>query len=168
MLIDRMGGMEPLNMHMKELGLQQSNLSRKMMDFRARARGSENYTSAADIGGILERIYRGEILDKTRSQIALDILKHQKYRDRIPAQLPRDIVVAHKTGLENNIVHDAGIVYTPNGDFMVCVLTRSPALYRDAKHLIGWISYDVYQYMLRSKNLDEFKLFPNVGIQSVS
>jgi hypothetical protein len=45
----------------------------------------------------------------------LDILKRQKYGDRIPQQLPEGTDVAHKTGSIRGVRNDAGIVYAPAG-----------------------------------------------------
>ena len=82
------------------MGLEQTNLSRKMMDFRSRDKGIENYTSAREMADILERIYRKGCICSSVSEKSLEVLKSQKVNDRIPELLPRDTVVAHKTGLE--------------------------------------------------------------------
>lgn len=55
MLIDLLG-FDYLNRTFMEMGLQQTNLSRKMMDFRSRDKGIENYTSAREMADILERM----------------------------------------------------------------------------------------------------------------
>ncbi|TBR19406.1 serine hydrolase, partial [bacterium] len=103
-----------------------------------------------DMAKLLEDIYRGRVIDKSVSLKCLDILKRQKMRDRIPKYLPPDTVVAHKTGLENGVCHDAGIVFTPAGDFLICVLTRhTDKTARDAKYLIARIAKDAYDYEVR-------------------
>ena len=51
--------------------------------------------------------------------LAISFLKKQQIKDRIPRYLPKDVVVAHKTGLERGIIHDAGIVFTPKGNFFL-------------------------------------------------
>jgi len=123
MFIDYLG-MDSLNNYFKRLGLSDTNLVRKMMDFKSRKAGLENFTSARDVAFLLEKIYNNKLINKDFSGKCLEILKRQKARDRIPKKLPSDAVVAHKTGLEKGVCHDAGIVFTPNGDFLICVLTR--------------------------------------------
>ena len=146
MLIDYLG-LEALNDYFKKLGLNNTNLVRKMMDFKSRQEGLENFTSAYDVAYLLEEIYNHKLIDGVFSQKCLDILKKQKLRDRIPARLPADTIVAHKTGLERGVCHDAGIVFTPGGDFIVCVLTRhNYKVSRPAKKFISQVSLDVYNY----------------------
>ncbi len=127
-------------------GLRYTNLSRKMMDFRLRKKGVENYTSAADISFALEKIYRREFINCELSEQCLLMLKKQRVKDRIPARLPDGTVVAHKTGLENRICHDAGIVFTPNGDFLICVLTRDAPNSKKAKQFIASLASRVYRF----------------------
>lgn len=123
MLIKRLG-MDYLNGEFASLGLTGSNLARKMMDMKSRRRGIENYTSASDISRLLKLMYQGKLVDREYSQFCIDILAKQKMRDRIPKKLPKDLVIAHKTGLERYVCHDAGICYTPKGNFLITVLTK--------------------------------------------
>ena len=43
----------------------------------------------------------------------LDVLHGQQFKSGIPAGLPRDARVAHKTGEISTVAHDAGLVYLP-------------------------------------------------------
>jgi beta-lactamase class A len=142
-LIDRLG-FDYLNGYFKQIGLTHTNLSRKMMDFRYRGQGVENYTTAADITHVLELIYQRRFPDPRVSEQCLALLKSQKVNDRIPAKLPPDVVVAHKTGLERFVCHDAGIVFTRQGDYLICVLTRSKGSFRQAKEFIARIAAHTY------------------------
>ncbi len=142
-LIDRLG-FDYLNGYFKQIGLTHTNLSRKMMDFRYRGQGVENYTTAADITHVLELIYQRRFPDPRVSEQCLALLKSQKVNDRIPAKLPPDVVVAHKTGLERFVCHDAGIVFTRQGDYLICVLTRSKGSFKQAKDFIARIAAHTY------------------------
>jgi beta-lactamase class A len=144
MLISHMG-VAALNGYFSKMGLKDTNLSRKMMDFSRRKAGVENYTTASDIAGLLERLYRGKFLSAGISKRCMDVLSRQKMKDRIPKRLPGGVAVAHKTGLENGLCHDAGVVYTDNGDFLVCVLTRHRNKNaREAKTVIAEIALLAY------------------------
>lgn len=142
-------GFDTFNGYFKKLGLKNTNLSRTMMDFKSRKEGIENYTTAGDLAYLLEEIYSNKFINEECSKKCLEILKKQKIRDRIPAKLPADIVVAHKTGLEDGICHDAGIVFTPAGDFIICVLTKHNYKFaKPAKKFIAQIALAAYKYYI--------------------
>lgn len=146
MLIDAMG-FDRLNAYFAKLGLKATNLSRKMMDFKSRKAGIENYTTASDMALMLERLYRGKILSKKSAKKCLELLAEQKINDRIPKKLPANTIVAHKTGLENGVCHDVGIVYTAKGNFLICVLTKHEyRLAKPMKRLIARLSLLTYNY----------------------
>ncbi|HPM42968.1 MAG TPA: class A beta-lactamase-related serine hydrolase, partial [Candidatus Omnitrophota bacterium] len=140
-------GMDYLNKAFAGFGLKNTRLSRRVADYRSRNNGTENYTNAADIGMILEKIYRGTLGNKEISDNCLKTLKLTRTNDRIPRYLPADISVAHKTGLENGICHDAGIVFTKKGDFLIVVLTKHKNPDSAAsKEFIAKLSLDAYKY----------------------
>jgi len=144
-------GIDYFNGYFRRIGLRNTNLSRKMMDFKARRMGVENYTTAYEQSCLLRSIYRGRLINRDVSTRCLEILRRQHLRDRIPKRLPPGVPVAHKTGLENGVCHDAGIVFTPRGDLLICVLTghnyRTAAV---AKKLIADISLDAYNYLMEN------------------
>ena len=145
-LINRMG-LDNLNRYFIKFGLKRTNLSRRMMDFKSRKDGVENYTTAGDMAYILEDLYHGRFINKTVSKKCLELLAEQKINDRIPKKLPHDVIVAHKTGLENGVCHDVGIVYTNKGNFLICVLTKHDyPTARPTKHLISLLSLLTYNY----------------------
>jgi beta-lactamase class A len=144
MLIEKLG-FDYLNGYFKKSGLRHTNLSRKMMDFQDRKNGVENYTSASDISNLLERFYHRKFISRQISEKCLAMLLRQKVNDRIPKKLPDDCPVAHKTGLEKNVCHDAGIVFTQQGDFLICVLTKSRCGTRKVKEFISNLALVIYQ-----------------------
>jgi len=133
-----------INSIFKRLGLNDTVLARKMMDFSQRKNGIENYTSAADISYLLEKIYKGGVVNSKLSNLALTFLKKQMVNDRLPRYLPPEVAVAHKTGLERGVVHDAGIIFAPNGDYIICVLVRGTKSYAPAKKFIAQLSLLAY------------------------
>ena len=119
-----------------------------MMDFKERREGEENYTTAEDMASILEKLYRGDFLNKDVSEHCLSLLGQQKINDRIPRKLPRnETFIAHKTGLERHVCHDVGIVFTQKGDFMICVMVKhDERLAKSAKRLIANVALSTYRY----------------------
>jgi beta-lactamase class A len=148
LLIDYMG-FDSLNSYFKKMGLKNTNISRRMMDFAERSEGAENYTTAEDMAYLLEGLYRGKFLNKEVSQRCMQILGDQKINDRIPRKLPKGTYVVHKTGLERHICHDAGIVFTGKGDFLICVLVKhGNKVAKTAKKFISnvtLLTYNLYQ-----------------------
>jgi beta-lactamase class A len=142
-------GRDYLNAYFKRIGLRNTNLSRIMMDFKYRRQGIENYTTPKDVSVLLEKMYKGSFINAEVSGKCLALLKLQKVNDRIPRRLPDDVVVAHKTGLERLVCHDAGIVFTERGDFLICVLTKSKASYKSSKEFIARLAaYTYHNYKM--------------------
>lgn len=146
-LINRLG-MEWLQNSFRRQGLSHTTLVRRMMDFSGRKKGIDNTTTPADIALILKRIYRSDKMNRRVSDECLQMLRRQKMHDRIPKKLPEGVVVAHKTGLERGVCHDAGIVSTPRGDYLIVVLTRHKAKWgaKPSKRLIADLARQVYDY----------------------
>ena len=71
------------------------------------------------------------------------ILRRQHFNDGIPAGLPKDIVVGHKTGTITKIHHDAAIVYAPR-PYVLVIMTRGMADEAKSDLLIAEISRLVY------------------------
>jgi beta-lactamase class A len=143
MLIDRLGG-EALDASFADLGLVQTKLARKMMDFRSRRNGVENYTTPGEMAGLFEKIYGGTCFGPAVSQSCLTLLKAQKVNNRISRYLPRTVEFAHKTGLELTVCHDAGILYTKHGNVLVCVLTEGDTGAIIAGRWIGRLGKVIY------------------------
>jgi beta-lactamase class A len=141
-------GFDAFNTYFKKIGLKNTNLARKMLDFKERKEGVENYTTAEDMTFVLEELYRSNFVNKEVSKKCLLLLGQQKINDRIPRKLPKDgTFVAHKTGLERHICHDVGIVYTQKGNFLICVLVKHEnKLAKPAKRFISDIALLTYNY----------------------
>ncbi len=141
-------GFDALNKYFKKIGLKNTNLSRKMLDFEEREAGVENYTTAGDTAYLFEKLYAKNFLNKKISERCLEILKNQKINDRIPRKLPkREMFIAHKTGLEKHICHDAGIVFTRKGNFLICVLVKHDDKFAfQAKKTISALALLTYNY----------------------
>lgn len=137
-------GFEYINGVFKKIGLSDTKLARKMMDFSLRSKGVENYTSALDIACLLEKIYKKKFVSRKLSNLALSFLKKQRVNDRLPRYLPSETVVAHKTGLERGVVHDAGIVFSSKGNYLICVLVGGGRNYAKAKKFIAQVSLLAY------------------------
>ncbi|MHB9154428.1 MAG: serine hydrolase [Endomicrobiales bacterium] len=142
-LVDALG-FGYLNQKFLEFGLRNTDLRRGIMDLKWRDAGIENYTTAEDMAYLLEKIYRGKLVSSIASAQMMEILKRQKVNDRIPRGLPENLVIAHKTGLLRDTVSDVGVVFTPEGDFIICVLTADFRSFSSAKRFIGTVAACAY------------------------
>ncbi len=120
LLIDAVG-IQSINLFIKELGIPNTILQRKMLDFEARKAGKDNFTTASDLVSFLELLYLGKVINEKYSKIMLDIMKQN--RPWWNHSLPEDITVAHKDGNLEGIKHDSGIGFTSKGEYIFTVLT---------------------------------------------
>ncbi|MGN0995979.1 MAG: serine hydrolase [Candidatus Ventricola sp.] len=110
-LIDRLG-MDSINRTLRALGCTQTVLRRRLFDADAARRGLQNTITAAEIGHLLEGLHAGTIVSLEASRQMLDILLDQRLNGKLPFFLHgAGIRVAHKTGEDDGITHDVGIVY---------------------------------------------------------
>lgn len=120
-LIDIVGA-ENVMKTMKEIGANDIKVLRGVEDIKAFDKGMNNTTTAYDLMLIFEEIAEGKIISKEDCDKMINILSGQELNSKIPALLPKDIRVAHKTGSITGVEHDSGIVFLPDGRKYVLVL----------------------------------------------
>jgi len=108
-------------------------------------RGEAPVTSAYDMALFFEKLYKEETQEKNDAGEMLTLLKMQQLNRKLPKYLPKDIIVAHKTGELGEFSHDAGIIYTSKGDYIIVVLSKTRSIV-DADEKIAQISKEVYNY----------------------
>ena len=111
-LIDLLG-IDNINKTIRQIGLKATVLARKMMDDQARKAGRENYTTARDMGRLLESIYYREIPGLSIDSIdqIFKMLTRQIYRDNLSFYIPERCSgkIASKTGTLAGVIHDASV-----------------------------------------------------------
>lgn len=132
-LIDKLT-MKHINAMIRSLGCKETILQRKMMDFEAVKQGRQNYTSITDMANLLEKLYLSQCLDPENDRTMLNIMLKQEDNTVIPAQLPHDLKIAHKTGELTGMYYDCGIVYGHSQDYILCIMAENvedtlPVLY---------------------------------------
>lgn len=137
LLIDLIG-IDYINYYAKTIGLKNTYLQRKMMDFEKKKMGLENLITASDLGDILEKLYRKEILNEYYCELAINIMKNQILKGGIDRFLGEKYEIAHKTGDLKYLEHDCGLVLGEH-DFVIVILTRGKENYK-LKEVIGHIS----------------------------
>lgn len=129
----------------KKVGVSKIAAFLKQEGFTNSKVGNPPLTTPSDIATFYLKLYRKELIDEKSSTAMIELLKRQVLNDRIPKYLPDDIQVAHKTGELYQYKHDAGIVFTPKGDYIFVALseTNNPA---KAAERIAELSKIVYTY----------------------
>lgn len=102
-------------------------------------------TTPEDIAKYYEKLYKGEIVSKEASAQMMETLKRQTWNERIPKYLPENTVVAHKTGELYGVKHDAGIVFSPKGDYIIVLMSDTPSQ-THAAEVEAKISKAVFEY----------------------
>lgn len=106
-------------------GAQGMKVLRGVEDIPAYRNGMNNTTTARGLLELYDAIGSGEAASASATGEMIDILLDQEFNDAIPAGLPDDVKVAHKTGWITEIDHDGGIIYPPEGaPYVLVVLTR--------------------------------------------
>ena len=117
---------------------------RGVEDQKAYDKGLNNTTTARGLLILMEAIGKGQAVEADASRQMIEILERQKFNEGIPAGLPANLEVAHKTGELSGINHDAAIVFAPK-PYVLVVLVRGLQDFKQSSALIANISCQLYQ-----------------------
>lgn len=135
---------------MRELGAPDIEVLRGVEDNKAYELGLSNSTTAFDLMAIYEKLARGEVVSEQASQEMINILLDQKFNEIIPAHLPKDVKVAHKTGVITAVHHDSGIVLLPDGrKYVLVLLSRELGDFDSGTAKMADISKIIYDYVVQ-------------------
>ncbi|HEV8507254.1 MAG TPA: serine hydrolase [Chitinophagaceae bacterium] len=149
-LIIQKVGAQNVTQSMRQMGAKDIQVLRGVEDDKAFEKGLINTTTAHDLALIFEKIATGQAVNAEASQAMINILLDQKFNEIIPALLPADVKVAHKTGSITHAHHDSGIVILPDGRKYVLVLLSKD--WEDEKLTIQTmanISLLIYNYVTK-------------------
>lgn len=105
-------------------------------------------TTPKDIAKLLSLINNPQDINPRASKKMMDLLGNQTINDRIPALLPDETSVYHKTGDIDELVHDAGIVIGPNGTkYILVIMTKNSDMPEKIKPVIAKISEEIYDLL---------------------
>src|SRR2546428_424233 len=101
---------------------------------------------------LLEKMWRGEAVDKASSEAMLETMKRCRTgAGRIKGLLPSNTTVAHKTGTIGGVVDDVGIIYLPDeaGHVAIAVLSKQTrATDVEGERAIAQIARYAYDYFM--------------------
>jgi beta-lactamase class A len=133
LVLDRVS-IEAVNRRMACWGLKETRMNAKVFrgsttsvdPARTRKYGLGS-TTAREMAKLFEELAAGDRLRPAIEQAVLGQLKRNADTMKFSRFLPPGTVVAHKDGSLNATRTDAGILYTPSGPIVICVLTNDNA-----------------------------------------
>lgn len=142
-------GIDVLNEEFKEMGLKETHIERKFFDSEGFKKGLSNYAAPAELGMLLEQVYRGTFVNEDVSKAILDVLLEQQCRWKIPAYIEEKCQVANKTGEADDITGDAALILGERPFILVIIFNNTVAAETDE-----WIRHfarDIYNEKERMK-----------------
>jgi beta-lactamase class A len=141
---------EKVNDLAHSLGAVNMQIKRGVEDGKAFRAGINNTTTAHDLMVLLKAIAERKFVNGRACDKMIEILSGQQFNDGIPAGLPRETRVAHKTGSITKHNHDAAIVFAAGRKpYVIVVLTRGIEKEKESDKLIAAISRAVYQAVVK-------------------
>ncbi|OGD92510.1 hypothetical protein A2697_02455 [Candidatus Curtissbacteria bacterium RIFCSPHIGHO2_01_FULL_41_44] len=104
-------------------------------------------TTPYDIALFFEKLYKGELANNENTEEMLTIFKRQQLNEGMPKYLPQNVKIAHKTGEIGWAKHDAGIVFSDSGDYIIVIMSESDSP-RQAQENIALVSRAIYDYFI--------------------
>lgn len=107
--------------------------------------------SPKSYSSIFRSLYLSSFLSKEDASYVLDILTETMFTDKIPAGLPKDVLVTHKIGTftrqdeAGDVFIDCGIVYVPDRPYTLCIFVQDSD--EEAKKHMSYISKMTYGYI---------------------
>ena len=137
----RMVGIESVNRRMSEAGFPHIRLRRRMMDSEAAARDQENTAPPMEMVLLMEKIYRGELVDGESSAHMIRLMKLVKADFR--RSIPPAIEVAAKPGELTGVRSETGVVYLKRRPF---VLSVGSTFLREGENPVPEIATAIFEY----------------------
>ena len=141
-LLLRRFGLDFLNEEYKQIGLEKTHLEHLLFDGEAAARGLENRIVPEEIGALLAQIAQRRFVSETVSAEMEKLLLAQQINHKIPGYLPEGTPVAHKTGEDDGITNDVGIVFAKE-PFVLCFAYNGPDV-PQAERALRQLALDLY------------------------
>lgn len=141
-LLMRRFTIDGLNEDFRRMGLKTTHLERLLFDSEAAGLGKCNVFTPREMGILLEDIHLRATQNEPDAVFCMETLLQQQINHKIPGYLP-DAEVAHKTGEDDGITHDVGIVLSEH-PFILCFASNEtdvPA----AERFLRQLALDLYQ-----------------------
>lgn len=106
-----------------------------------------NQTSNFDMAILFKRMYTKDLILEPSLTEMLSFMKSTDFEERLPAKLPANVAVYHKTGDQVSIIHDVGVVDLPNKAYYVGIMTKNILVSEsEAKEAMATVSKLIFDY----------------------
>lgn len=101
------------------------------LDVELSMENNQPIVSPKSYSSIFRSLYLSSYLNTADSEYILALLSKTDFKDKIPAGVPKDIIVSHKVGVFNktlnpqNVYSDCGIVYIPHRPYILCIFVQN-------------------------------------------
>lgn len=112
-------GIENFQKEFLEIGLKGTKLNRILFDSEATEKGIENVIVPEEMAMLLEKIYLRTFVNSAVSKEIEQTLFLQQINHKICGVIGDKVPVAHKTGEDDNLSNDVGLIYAKE-PFIVC------------------------------------------------
>jgi beta-lactamase class A len=106
-------GVGRVDAFIRELGIADMTVIRGLEDKKAYRLNINNSASARSSTQMMRLIAEGKVVSREACNEMIQVMLGQEFNESIPALLPADVKVAHKTGWSGDYFHDIGIVFPP-------------------------------------------------------
>ncbi len=138
-----------INLTLNQIGIKDLVVMRGVEDDKAFAKGLNNRTNALDLLLLFEKLGQKTALDPISCEKMLQVLREQHFNDAIPAQLPANVAVAHKTGWITRHRHDSGLVELPDGrKYGLVILSKDWESDEQTRRTMARVSEWIYEWFV--------------------
>ena len=136
-------GMENFRTEFPKIGLVNTELNRLLFDEDATKKGIENFIVPSEMGRLLWEIYDRSFVSPQVSEEIEEVLFLQQINHKIPGRIGEDVLIAHKTGEDENLSNDVALVYAKQ-PFILC-FTGHDTCVGDFEDLIRRSSEEIFK-----------------------
>jgi beta-lactamase class A len=148
LLIEKVGAAR-VTCFMQELGTNDLVIRRGPEDNRAYALGLNNSATARSLMLVLLGLAKRSVVSPVASDEMIALLLQQQFNQGIPAKLPEGVRVAHKTGWNEKLYHDAAIVYPPqHSPYVLVIMTSGLPETKEAPALVAALSNEIHHQLI--------------------
>lgn len=108
---------------------------------------SADRTTPSEMAEMFEEIYESKFVSAEFSSQMLSLMIDTNDESRIPADLPDEVKVFHKTGNATGGIQDVGAVTPPDRPYILAILTGDVDDENKATGIIAHLSRQVFDYM---------------------
>jgi beta-lactamase class A len=153
-LFEIIGGPSVANNYMRKIGMKNINIKLTEIEMsKTRETMHENNSSPYAMSLLLKKFFDGKVLNKFyREKLLYYMITNFSSDARLKGELPKEIVVAHKTGTGSfdttmiDACNDVGIIYLPNKKHLAVsvFVMNSKESYEATEKLIAVLTKEIF------------------------